>query len=96
MSKKEINQVYDYINQGERGSAKSYLQFKTLSMADKEKCNMLIDEWPEDVRLTLDKVDPKSEEENEGHESWKDFGDGTFEMIPEFPEQPKRDLVQDL
>ena len=67
-----------------------------MSPKDKEKCYTLIDEWPEDIRLSLDKVDPKNKEETELHRTWKDFGDGTFEMIPEFPEQPARDLVSDL
>lgn len=96
LSKKEINTVYDYINQGEEESAKTFIQYTTLTMAEKNRACELISEWPKDVRLTLDRIDPKNKEDIEEHKNWKDFGDGTFEMIPEFAEQPKRDMVDDL
>lgn len=70
--------------------------YLTLSLKDKERCTQLIDEWPENIQLTLDKIDPKNKEDNEEHISYKKFDDGTFEMISEFPDQPKRDMVQDL
>lgn len=49
LSKKEINQVCDYINQGHKDSAKTVLQYTTMSLADKKRCCELIDEWPDNI-----------------------------------------------
>lgn len=56
----------------------------------------MIDEWPKNIWLTLDKVDPKNKKDNEEHLNYKKYDDGTFEMIPEFPDQPPRDIIQDM
>lgn len=54
-----------------------------MSWDDKKKSYNLIDEWPKDIQLSLEKVDFKNKEETEEHNAWKTFEDGTFEMIPE-------------
>ena len=56
----------------------------------------LIDEWPEKVWLSLDKIDPNNLLDNEDHHNWKKFEDGTFEMIPQFPEQEPRSIICDV
>lgn len=96
LSKKEINQVYDYINSGQRDAAKQYLDLTTMEFKQRNEAKKLIDEWPKNIWLTLDKIDPKNKKDIEEHNRWKKFDDGTFEMIPEFPEQAPRDIATDL
>ena len=67
-----------------------------MSFEDRKEAKRLIDEWPGNIWLTLDKIDPKNKKDNEDHVRYKKFDDGTFEMIPEFPEGEKRDIAEDL
>jgi hypothetical protein len=67
-----------------------------MEFKDRNTAKKLIDEWPDNIWLTLDKIDPSNKKDTEEHNRWKKFDDGTFEMIPEFPEQEPRDLVTDM
>ena len=96
LSKKEINQLCEHINRGQRDFAKQFLDLTTMEFKDRNTAKKLIDEWPDNIWLTLDKIDPSNKKDTEEHNRWKKFDDGTFEMIPEFPEQEPRDIVTDM
>ena len=53
-----------------------------MDFDDLNKAKKLIDEWPENILLTFDLIDPDNAKDVEEHIRWTRYDDGTFEMIP--------------
>tara|TARA_B110000285_G_scaffold36355_1_gene39275 strand:- start:619 stop:777 length:159 start_codon:yes stop_codon:yes gene_type:complete len=50
-----VAMMYEFMNTGEIGFLKTYVDNINLSEVDATKMKRLIDEWPQDIKISYDK-----------------------------------------
>lgn len=101
LADKQVAMMYEFMNTGEIGFLKTYVDNINLSEVDATKMKRLIDEWPQDIKISYDKKEQRADwipnpESQKLLDQATQNEDGSYEMISEGPPVEKVDMINHL